>query len=232
MRALRRHTGITQKLDRLEKAANGQIRKVLPRFRYSSDLTGALLEDLATVVSRDEWRAPLERTADRLRLAAKHIRKAVRMATQAAAKSPIHATIPPFIFEYTPEAQAERNRIAALPPQDGLFGKGGAIESLMKRKGRPVIDVRKVAPDFLKAMLVYAVNCGEEAARLDAIRKARNRHFDQLGPVLNLMRDVQRFTGNPHDSTVAYLLTEAHVIIGKTKQFTPEQIRKYRERYL
>lgn len=98
----------------------------------------------------------------------------------------------------------------------------------MERRSRPLVDARKIVSNFLKAMLVYAANCEHEAARIDRIRKTRSRHYDRLGPILSLMRDVQSLTGQPDDAAIARLLEDAHEIGGKPKKFSAEQVRKYR----
>src|SRR5215469_1046415 len=182
-RALRRHTGIKGELDRLEKAANEQIRKSLPRLRCQpGELAEAFLDDLAEVVNHNDWRPSVERSADQLRAAAKHIRKAVRLAVKAAQGCPTYAAIPSIVWESTLDARAERRRIGALPAGDKLFGKGGAIESFMKSQQQRVINAEKTAPGFLRAMLVYATQCDREAARLDSILKTRDSRYDRLGP--------------------------------------------------
>ncbi len=231
--ALQEHSGIRWELDRLEKAANTRIRKTLPRFRYQpGEVAKAFLDDLAEVVCRNDWRSPLEGTARRLRRAAKYISEAVRLVLGAANGSPTYAGIPSIVWESTRDAEAERQRIATLSAEDRLFGSGGAIESLRERKARRVIDPRKVAPDFLRAMLVYAARCQREAGCLDNILKARDRRYDRLGPILNLIHDVQGFTGKPHDAAVARLLTDAFEIAGSSKQFSPDAIRKIRQHHL
>jgi hypothetical protein len=231
--ALRGHSGIKWELDWLEKAANAQIRRTLPRFRHQpGEVAEALLENLAEVVSRNDWRRPLQRSADSLRRAAKRIREAVSLVVGVANGCPTYATIPSIVWESTPEAEAERQRIAALPAKDMLFGSGGAIESLRERERRRVVDPGKIAPDFLTAMLVYAARCACEADRLDSILKAQNRHFDRLGPVLKLIQDVQAFTGKPHDDRVARLLADTFQIAGSAKQSSPDAIRKIRQRHL
>jgi hypothetical protein len=204
----------------------------MPGYRYNGQVTQALLEDLAAVVSNNDWRPALEGTSAKLKRAAKHICKAVQLILRAANASPTYATIPQIVWESTSEMQVERQRIAALPAGDQLFGKGGAIESLSERQRRTVIDPGKVAPDFLKAMLVYAERCTREADRIEGILKVRNRRYDRLGPQLNLIRDVQGFTGKPHDDAVARLLADAYQIAGGAKQFSPEAVRKLRKRHL
>ncbi len=233
LQALGRHRDIKGELDRLEKAANKQIRKTLPQYRYDSkQLAEAFLGDLVEVVSNNDWRSPLERSADRLRGAGKHIREAVRLAVRAANGYPSYATIPSVVWESTPDARTERQRIATLPAEDKLFGREGAIESLRERHSRTLVDPKKTSPGFLNAMLVYAARCDREATRIKDILKARNRRSDRLGPVLNLIRDVQGFTAKPNDAAVARLLADAFEVAGSLKQFSPDAIRKIRKRHL
>ena len=175
--ALRAHSGIKWELDRLEKAADQQIRRTLPKFHYNGEVGLTLLEDLAAVVSSKDWRPPLERSNHQLRDAARHIRKAVRSALRAANGCPTYATISSIVWESTSEAGAERRSIAALPAEDRLFGRGGAIELLRERERRTVVDPETTAPGFLKAMWGYAARCDHEADRIDNILKARNRHL-------------------------------------------------------
>lgn len=219
-------------LDRLEKAANNEMRKTLPRFRYNGEVADTLLGDLAEVVTSKHWRGPLKRTADNLRRASKNIHDGVGCAVRAANSCPTCGTIPAIVWESTADAKAERKRIGALPVQDRLFGNGGAIESLWQHQRRPVFDPKKAAPGFLRAMLDYAARLEHEAIRIEGILKTRNRHFDRLGPMLNLIRDVERLTGKPNDAAVARLLADAHEAIASTKQFSPDAIRKLRERHL
>jgi hypothetical protein len=231
VQALQKHAGITWELDRLEKAANREIRKTLPQFRYDGKVTEALLGDLAAVVANNDWRPALEQTAERLRRAAKHIRAAVLLMVQAAKGSSTYAMIPPIVFKCTAEAQAERHRVAVLPAADRLFGSGGAVKAFIDREKRTVVDPRKIRPDLLKAMLVLAAECEPEAERIAGILKTRIRRYDSLGPKLMLLSDVKRFTGKPHDAAVARLLTEAYQIAGKKKQFSTDSIRKLREHH-
>src|SRR5215471_16070579 len=104
LEALRKHEGIQLELDRLEKAANGQIRRTLPQFRYNGEVTKALLDDLAAVLGNNDWRPAIERTSGRLKRAAKHIRDAVRLMLGAASGSPTYATIPSIVWDSTDEA--------------------------------------------------------------------------------------------------------------------------------
>ncbi|MGB2668063.1 MAG: hypothetical protein WAK48_28980 [Candidatus Acidiferrum sp.] len=230
--ALRAHSGIKWELDRLEKAADQQIRRTLPKFHYNGEVGLTLLEDLAAVVSSKDWRPPLERSNHQLRDAARHIRKAVRSALRAANGCPTYATISSIVWESTSEAGAERRSIAALPAEDRLFGRGGAIELLRERERRTVVDPETTAPGFLKAMWGYAARCDHEADRIDNILKARNRHFGRLGPILKIIQDVQAFTGKPHYARVARLLADAHEVCGSKKQYSPEAIRKIRQYHL
>lgn len=228
--ALHKHAGIKSELDRLEKAANGQIRKTLPRFRYKpGEVADVFLEDLAAVTSRDDWRSPLERSADQLRRAATHMRKAVHSTVRAANDCPTYAAIPPIVWESTPEGKAERQRIAASPAEHKLFA---AVKSLRSREVRAAIDLRKIAPDFLKAMLLYAAWCAREAERLSSILEARDRRYDRLGPILKLSEDVRSFTGRSHDTIVSRLLADAFEVVGVNRQYSPDAIRKMRERHL
>ena len=223
---------ITRELDQLEKAANEHMRETLPRFLYKGEVIKTLLDDLVAVTARNDWRPPLERAADNMRRASNHLRKAVRLMVSAANNSPTYSTIPPIIWGSTAEAQTERQEIAALPAGDRLFGKGGAIESLIERKQRKVIDLSKVAPHFLSAMLVYATQCDSEAERIERILKARDRRYDRLGPMLKFISDVNQVTGKPHDAAVPRLLTDVHETAKSNRQFSPEVIRKLRKRHL
>jgi hypothetical protein len=224
--SLRRHRGIKYELDRLEKAANKDSRKALPWFTYKpGEVAELFLNDLAEVVSSNDWRPPLERTADRLRRAAKRICEAVGLLVRAADACPTYATIPSVVWGSTPEAKAEERRIGTLSFEDKL-------KAHIERQGRTVTDHRTIAPGFLKAMLVYSVRCRREADRLDGILKARTRHFDRLGPLLNLIQDVQKLTGKPDDHAIARLLTDAREVSGTDKQTSADSIRKIRQRHL
>ncbi len=224
--SLRGHSGIKQELARLEKAANKQLRMAAPRFGYKpGELAEVFLDDLEKVVSPTNWRSPLESSADRLRSAAKRIRQAVRLLVQAADGCPSYDAIPSMVWESSAEADAERQRVASLSFED-------RIKSIIERRGKRIIDIRTLSPDFLTAMLKFAARYQREADRLRDILKARNRHFDRLGPLLSLIRDVQSFTGKADDHVVARLLADAHEVSGTGKQPSPDAIRKIRERYL
>jgi len=231
-KALRGHTEVRWELDRLEKAANEQVRKTLPQFRYPpGEVTDTFLGDLADVVSRGDWRPAFERTADRFKQAAKHIRKALGLVEQTSKGCPTYDAIPITIWESTADAGAVRRRIAALPRGERLFGVSCALQALIERIGRRVIDPRKTALDFRKAMMGYAAQCDREAERLKSILKVRDRRFDRLGPILELIRHVESLTGRPHDGAVARLLAYAYEIAGRTEQSSPDAIRKLRKRY-
>lgn len=219
---LRRHPGIKWEIDRLVKAANRHIQKTLPKFRYE-ELAQTFLEDLAEVVSHKDWRPAFERTAKQLRDAAKHMRKAAHLALKAAKSCPKYAGIPSFVRESTSEVEA----LIPLPFVERL-------EFLIARQELPVIDPADIAPkSLLKAMAIYGdLRLEREAARLERILKARSRRFDRLGPEMIFIRDVQSFTGKPRDAAVARLLTDAFEVAGREKNFSPEAIRKFRERHL
>src|SRR5215469_15986028 len=154
--AFRRHAGIKFELDRLERAANEQIRKSPFGLRYEpGEITEGFLDQLADVVNHNDWRPSVERTADQLRRAAMHMRKAVGLTVRALKGCPTYATIPSIIWESTPEAQAERRVIAA----SAKFNLFDALQTLREREGRAMIDPRNMELNFLTAMLVYATRC-------------------------------------------------------------------------
>jgi len=224
--SLRGHNEIKHQLALLEKAANKQLRTAGPRLSYEpGELAEVFLDDLEKVVSPNDWRSPLERSVDRLSRASNRIRQAVSLLVQATNGCPKYAAVPLAVLRSTPETKGERLRTPTLSFED-------LLKSEIERQRRSVIDLKTLAPEFLMAMMKYAARCQCEAERLKGILKARNRHFDRLGPLLQLMRDVESFTGKYDDRAVVLLLDCAYGASGSAKEFSIDAIRKIRRRHL
>ena len=203
---------INSELAQLENAASKHARRTSPGFtRNSAGLNERILGDLTDIVGFNDWRRPLERTANDLKRAANRIYEAVKLLVKAANNCPKYATIPIIVSGSLPDAKVAQKLIWPVAREEYI----GRLNTYMMQQSRRVIAPETFAPEFLKLLVKYASHCKSEASRIEAILKAKSRHFDRLGPMLNLLRDVEQFTGAPKDDIVAHLLTYAYEVSGR-----------------
>lgn len=220
---------ILVELARLEDASNKHIRRSLPGFTYTrNEINDRFLEDLTHIVSDNDWRREFEGVAENLKRASDRICDAVESLLTVAEKCPRYATIPIIVRQALPGADAERETVGPMSSEE--FTE--RLKAYMIRESRKVVGRERLAPGFLRQMLTYASHCKNEAGRIQGILKARDKRYDRLGPMLDLIRDMDGFTGTPNDQIVAVLLFHAYEVSGRMNPPSTEAIRKIRERYL
>jgi hypothetical protein len=202
-----------RKLEQVILSDVGASRALRKLVRGGADRTLVMKLLVSSVHYRDSWQKParnlkhqLESIANQLEIVANHAER-------------VHQ-------EYLSHAAL---MVLILHLFSGQFGKKDATwDDIWKRANSAKGMAAEVLFRFVR---LYAKNCREKAAHIGKLL----REFpprQRRKPLDGLMVAVWHGTKRHYDREVAYLLTKAFEASGEAKEFSEDQIKKHRQRYV